>query len=178
MSQISCANPSTLPSAVLRLSLLGTLGLAVVALGNTGCEDKAIGRPCDVLVKDAGTAQGVSNVQALECPSRICIKPIVQQNAQSYPSDPPTGALCSAPCSQDSDCDGTIGTPCSASDKADPNAPCHRDDKCKTSFVCAIPFVKGAVCCQNLCVCRDFLAPSGLPTPIACQSGGAASCSD
>ena len=51
MSQILCAKPSTLRSAVLRLSLVGTLGLAVMALGNTGCEDKHIGRACDVLTE-------------------------------------------------------------------------------------------------------------------------------
>ena len=49
MSQILCAKSTTLPSAALRLSILGVLSLAAVALGNTGCEDKAIGRPCDVL---------------------------------------------------------------------------------------------------------------------------------
>jgi hypothetical protein len=177
MSQILCAKTSTLRSACLRLSLVGTLGLATVALGNTGCEDKAIGRPCDVLT-DAGISQGVFNSQALECPSRVCIKPIVQQNAQNYPTDPPTGPLCSAPCSQDSDCEGMTGTPCSGKDKADLNAACHRDTKCKSGFVCAIPFVKGAVCCQKLCVCKDFLAPSGLPTPIACQGGAAATCNE
>jgi hypothetical protein len=82
MSQNLCAKTHKLRPALLRLSLLGTFLLAAVALfGNTGCEDKAIGRPCDVLT-DAGNSQGVFNTEALECPSRICLKPVVQSGAQ------------------------------------------------------------------------------------------------
>ena len=50
MSQNPRANTHKLRPALLRLSLLGTVLLGAVALfGNTGCEDPAIGRPCDVL---------------------------------------------------------------------------------------------------------------------------------
>lgn len=162
MSQILSAKSSTLRSAVLRLSVVGALGLAVVALGNTGCEDKAIGRPCDVLT-DAGPAQGVFNAEALECPSRICLKPVVQPGAT--PPTPPTTAYCSASCSQDSDCEGQT---------RDPSNPL--DQRCKSGFVCGIPFVKGRICCQKLCLCKDFLSPAGAPEPIACKNGGAQSC--
>jgi len=161
MSQILCANPSTLRSAVLRLSLVGALGLAAVALGNTGCEDKAIGRPCDVLT-DAGPAQGVYNSEALECPSRICLKPVVQQGAQGTID---TGPYCSAGCSQDSDCDGQLRDPNNSLDK-----------RCRGGFSCGIAFVKGKICCQKLCLCKDFLGTAGVSTPIACQGAGAASC--
>jgi hypothetical protein len=162
MSQILCANPSTLPSAVLRLSLVGALGLAAVAFGNAGCEDKAIGRPCDVLT-DAGPSQGVYNAEALECPSRICLKPVVQQGASGSVD---TTAYCSASCSQDSDCDGQT---------RDQNNPL--DKRCSKGFTCGIAFVKGKICCQKLCLCKDFLDDKvGAPTPIACQSGGAATC--
>jgi hypothetical protein len=164
MSQILSAKSSTLRSAALRLSVVGALGLAVVALGNTACEDKAIGRPCDVLT-DAGAAQGVFNAQALECPSRICLKPVVQPGAT--PPVPPTSAYCSASCSQDSDCDGQTR------DKSNLN-----DQRCSQGFVCGIAFVKGRICCQKLCLCKDFLSPAGAPTPIACQGSGASTCDE
>jgi hypothetical protein len=159
MSQILCAKPSTLRSAVLRLSLVGTLGLAVMALGNTGCEDKHIGRACDVLT-EAGPKQGVYNSEALECPSRICLKPVVQEGVSSD-----TGPYCSASCSQDDDCDG---------ESRDPKNP--NDKRCIGGFICGIAFVKGKLCCQKLCLCKDFLGTAGAPTPIACQSGGSANC--
>jgi len=163
MSQNPCAKTHKLRPAVLRLSLLGTLVLAAVAVfGNTGCEDKAIGRRCDVLT-DAGSQQGVYNAEALECPSRICLKPVVQTGA-SMPT-PPTAAYCSASCSQDSDCDGQT---------RDPNNPL--DYRCSKGFACGIAFVKGKLCCQKLCLCRDFLPSTGAPTPIACQGGAAAKC--
>jgi hypothetical protein len=161
MSQKLCAKSSTLRSAALRLSLVGALGLAAVALGNTGCEDKAIGRPCDVLT-DAGPQQGVYNSEALECPSRICLKPVVQQGASGSVD---TGPYCSASCSQDSDCEGQTRDPNNSLDK-----------RCSKGFTCGIPFVRGKICCQKLCLCKDFLGPGGAPTPIACQSGGAATC--
>ena len=165
MSQNPRANARKLRSGFLLRSLLGTLLLAAVALfGNTGCEDKAIGRRCDVLT-DAGLKQGVFNSEALECPSRICLKPVVQEGATM--PDPPTEAYCSASCSQDSDCD--------TDQKRDNSNP--KDKRCKTGFSCGIAFVKGKICCQKLCLCKDFLNPAvGAPTPIACQAGGAASC--
>jgi hypothetical protein len=165
MSQNPRANTHKLRSALLLRSVLGTVLLAAVALfGNTGCEDKAIGRTCDVLTA-ATAAQGVFNSEALECPSRICLKPVVQQGATM--PDPPTAPYCSASCSQDSDCSTDQNR-----DLSNPN-----DKRCKTGFSCGIAFVKGKICCQKLCLCKDFLNPAvGAPTPIACQAGGAATC--
>jgi hypothetical protein len=169
MSQNPCANTHKLRPCLLRVSLLGTFLLAAVALfGNTGCEDKAIGRPCDVLT-DAGNSQGVFNSEALECPSRICLKPVVQEGATM--PDPPTTAYCSASCSQDSDCDGQTRASCN------PATETCRDKRCSKGFACGIAFVKGKICCQKLCLCKDFLNPSvGAPTPIACQGTAAATC--
>jgi len=165
MSQNPRANAQKLPSGLLLRSLLGAFLLAAVALlGNTGCEDKAIGRRCDVLTV-AGPAQGVFNSEALECPSRICLKPVVQQGATM--PDPPTEAYCSASCSQDSDCE-------TDQNRVQSN---KLDKRCSTGFACGIAFVKGKICCQKLCLCKDFLNPAvGAPTPIACQAGGAAAC--
>ena len=164
MSQNLCAKTHKLRPAQLRLSLLGIFLLAAVALfGNTGCEDKAIGRRCDVLT-DAGNSQGVYNSEALECPSRICLKPVVQVGATM--PDPPTQAYCSASCSQDSDCDGQLR-----------NVKNGLDYRCESGFSCGIAFVKGKICCQKLCLCKDFLNEAvGAPTPIACQGSAAATC--
>lgn len=153
MSQKLCAKTYTLRPALLRLSLLGSFVLTgLVFFGNTGCEDKAIGRPCDVLTTATAT-QGVYNSQALECPSRICLKPVDETGGATD-----TTAFCSAPCSQDSDCDGQTRDPKNPNDK-----------RCTKGFVCGIPFVRGPLCCQKLCLCRDFLLGGAATTPIACQ---------
>ena len=167
MSQIACAKTNKLRPVVLRLSLLGTFVLAAAALfGNTSCEDKAIGRPCDIL-SDASASQAVFNSQALECPSRICLKPAVDLSVPPpTAARPATGAYCSASCSQDSDCDGQLRDTTNLND--------HR---CIGGFVCGIPFSKGPICCQKLCLCRDFLPTNGsVPTPTGCLGGAAASC--
>ncbi len=160
MSQNLRAHPYLRRRALLRLSVLGALALAAVAFGNTGCEDQGIGRPCDVFA-DAGASQAVYNSEALDCPSRVCLKPI-QDNSVSPPS-PPTGPLCSASCTQDSDCNGQIR------DSKDP-----LDHRCATGFVCAIPFVRGDLCCKRLCVCKDFLAGGQASVPNACADPTAA----
>jgi len=161
MSQKLRAKSSMLRSVAVRLSLAGALSLAAVAFGNTGCEDKAIGRPCDVLT-DASPVQAVYNSEALECPSRICLKPSYQQGSSGTQD---TGPYCSASCSQDSDCEGQLR------DTTNP-----LDKRCSKGFTCGIPFVKGRICCQKLCLCKDFLGPAGAPVPIACQGEGAAKC--
>jgi hypothetical protein len=130
-----------------------------------GVRSKAMGKlgsSCDVLV-DAGMSQGVYNASASECPSHVCLKPVVAEGAA--PPLPVTQATCSQSCSQDSDCNGEVR------DMSNP-----LDLRCATGYACGIPFVKGDLCCKKLCVCRDFLPPSGVSTPIACQGDGAESC--
>src|SRR5664279_6192771 len=107
MSQYLCAKTYKVRPVTLRLSLFGIFVLSGVALfANTGCEDKAIGRPCEVFT-DASASQAVFNAEALECPSRICLKPAFDTSAD-MPS-PTTNAYCSASCSQDSDCGDSQG---------------------------------------------------------------------
>jgi hypothetical protein len=165
MSQKPCAKTYKLPRVILRLSLLGALVLAVVALGNTGCEDKGIGRTCDVLVPTPKDNQGVYNSQALECPSRICLKPV--KDPKSKALEPKTGPFCSASCNQDSDCD-----PWQKRDES------NKDDQhCLSGFTCGIAFIVGPLCCQKLCICKDFVPETGLTTPVACEGTGAETCS-
>ena len=108
-----------------------------------------VGDPCDILT-DAGSNQGVYNSEALECTSRICLKPVDSVGGVD------TGAFCSAWCSQDSDCIGPLRDPSNPSDR-----------RCVTGYTCGIAFVKGKICCSKLCLCKDFYGGS-VPTPTAC----------
>lgn len=126
-----------------------------------GSEAAGLGSPCDILT-DAGAAQGGFDPNAIECPSRLCLKPVVQQGAAGSVS---TGAYCATACSQDSDCAG---------ETRDPENPL--DTRCSRGFACGVAFVKGKLCCQKLCLCLDFLGSAGVPTPIACQGAAAATC--
>lgn len=151
--------------ALVRASLLGASLLALAAFGSMACEDSGIGRPCDILA-DAGQTQAVYNNQALECPSRICLKPV---NENTSPK--PTGPYCSATCSSDSDCSGQ------KKDQSDPT-----DFRCGSGYACGVAFVVGALCCKKVCLCKDFLLPgTGLTTPPTCdpkQNNGKTACQE
>ncbi len=157
MSSKLCAKSHTSRPSVLRTSVLGAALAVFAALGSSGCEDKAIGRPCDVLA-DAGAEQAVYNAQALECPSRICLKPIVEADNKNVD----TGPYCSAECSKDSDCDG---------ESRDGNN--DSDHRCKSGFVCGVAFEIGPLCCKKLCLCKDFLKAGTISTPRRCQEANA-----
>ena len=148
-------SPAKNPAARLAAALFGVVLLCAGAVLGTGCEDKAIGRPCDVQA-DAGAMQATVNPQALECPSRICLKPSREQGVAITDTAP----YCTAECSKDSDCDG---------ERRDSTNP--RDRRCKSGFVCGVATVTGGLCCRKLCLCRDFIAVSagGLQTPTACN---------
>jgi hypothetical protein len=120
-----------------------------------------VGATCDPLAV-VGPSQSIYNVAALECPSRICMKPAIQPGASATTE---TGAFCSATCTQDTDCAGQV---------RDPSNPL--DTRCQTGFTCGIIFVKGHLCCMPLCVCKDFIGSAGLSTPIACQGDAALTC--
>ena len=67
-------------------TLAGFAFLVGGALVSSGCENKAIGRPCDLeTVADNSATQ---NSSALECPSRICVKPSLNPSVASSPSLP------------------------------------------------------------------------------------------
>jgi len=158
-------------TAMVRVSLLGALLLTLAALGSMACEDNGIGRPCDVGA-DAGQSQAVYNNQALECPSRVCLKP-VNANPCCLSSPPTctcnTGPYCSATCSKDSDCDGEKRDSQEASDL-----------RCTGGYACGVAFVVGPLCCQKLCLCKDFIV-SGLIEPPICdpkQNNGRTACQE
>ena len=132
---------------------------AVATLALAGCEDKAIGRVCEAQA-DGGQNEVVLNAQALECPSRVCLRPA---RDLALSADVDTTALCTAECSKDSDCDGAETR----------NSNNTRDKRCKSGFVCGVARVTGtAFCCKKLCMCKDFLVipASGLETPAVCDT--------
>jgi hypothetical protein len=130
--------------------------MMAAALAASGCENNAIGRVCDVQ-SDASITMATFNPQALECPSRVCVKPSKDGDLARQID---TTSLCTAECSKDSDCD----------DSETRNASNPRDKRCRTGFVCGIAFEVGPLCCKKLCICKDFknIPPSGLPTPAPC----------
>jgi hypothetical protein len=118
--------------------------VALVGMGGmAGCEDKHVGRPCDIGLSDPTDPKLISvNPQALECPSRVCIWP-----AQDKSTD--TKALCTVDCSSDDDCaDG---------EKRDSDT---NPFGCRTGFACRriLPLIESnPLSCKPICVCRDFL---------------------
>jgi hypothetical protein len=150
MSPKSCA---TTPAARPATAFYGLALLSAAAVLGTGCENNAIGRPCDVQ-QDGGAMQALVNAQALECPSRICFKPSRDQGVATTD----TASYCTAECSKDSDCDG---------ERRDPSNP--RDHRCKSGFVCGVGVAVGSFCCKKICLCRDFLNQmGGLTSPSYC----------
>jgi hypothetical protein len=120
-----------------------------------------VGASCDVLT-DAGANEGVYNLEALQCTSRICIKPV------DYVGGVDTTAFCTATCAQDSDCVGLL--------RGDPKPDAQIDPRartCVSGYACGIPFTKGSFCCRKLCVCKDFYGDE-IPTPAACAADTAA----
>jgi hypothetical protein len=136
------------------------LGLA----GASGCENKAIGRLCDVQA-DGGAKQGLWNQAALECPSQLCIKQAVDGLSAGNPT---TAPFCTAECSNDSDCqDGLTATPGKSTDL-----------RCRKGFTCGVAFEVGQLCCMKLCLCRDFLPSGVLQTPAGCVRSSTSTCAN
>jgi hypothetical protein len=143
--------------------MLGELVLGGV-VGTTGCEDKHIGRPCE-LNADAGStgASGgpiaIISSPVLACPSRICLLPSDPLGAGS-PSGLDDGATCTATCSTDDDCSDAE------------TASKGTQGGCKGDFVCAVATTSGPFCCQKFCICHDFVTrpPGGFTTPTACMA--------
>jgi hypothetical protein len=91
------------------------------------------------------------------CKSHLCVRP-----AQDplLAKDVDTAALCTITCAQDSDCAGAaMRNPSNAIDK-----------RCRQGFVCGAAFETGPLRCENLCLCKDFLAPGGLRPPASCAA--------
>ena len=128
----------------------------VLALGCHNQGAQGVGQPCDVGA-DAGASQGVFNSASTQCPSGLCLKPVLDPYKTEL--SPATGPTCSGECSSDSDCDGELR------DSTNPT-----DTRCESGFACAVPFAVGPLCCKHLCVCKDFLSTAGATMPTACAN--------
>jgi hypothetical protein len=134
---------------------LAALALTMFAMG--GCEDKHIGRSCELGTTPTGGSSGQVTIiasPALECPSRICILPGDMKGTD-------TGPLCTASCESNSDCeDGETGP------AADPN-----DHHCESGFACVYQGNVGNFPCQRFCMCRDFVYEpmGGFQKPADCN---------
>jgi len=145
-----------------RLASTCALTLALLLAGSA-CEDMAVGRPCDITV-DASAAQGAYNSNATDCPSHLCVKPAVQPGVSV---DLDTGPYCTIRCTSDDDCNGQTRDPSN-----------QLDNRCRKGFTCAPVFPTGPVCCEKICLCRDFVSASvGPVVPDVCKDGAGASCS-
>jgi hypothetical protein len=124
------------------------------------------GAPCDIGVSVDGGPGAVSLVRggAAECASGVCLLPGAEKDPRG------TTALCTTSCASNADCAGGI-----KGDGSDPT-----DHRCRSGFVCAVPTTVGAHCCQQMCVCADFVAipVGGFQTPPACMPGAGATCAN
>jgi len=121
-----------------------------LAFGLVACKSNPVGRRCFLPNPelDGGVQQTIVGAPALECESSICL-----HVAGEAPD------MCSAKCSQDSDCETSPESPCAG------------------GFICAVPVVTGNFCCERLCICRDqlHLVDAGtVPDPASCDSANAA----
>jgi hypothetical protein len=149
------------PRPLSKLAKLSSFAFAIAILGlvSSGCEDKHIGRVCDLDTADAGApTTGTSSTiqgQAIECPTRICLLPAADKTTN-------TGPLCTAGCTTDDDCSDGETT----SDQS--------SRQCKSGFVCMVATTVGNFCCERMCVCKDFIDTTRQgfnATPTVCQPG-------
>ena len=135
-------------------ALFGFLLLGLFAV--SGCEDDAVGRPCDLALPEGTEVNSfVLNSEALECPTRLCIRPNPEVD------DVDTSPLCTAECSSDADC----------GDAAQRDATNEADKRCRGRFICALPpTASQELCCQKVCMCSDFFENNGNDAPRSSEA--------
>lgn len=96
---------------------------------------------------------------SLDCVSRTCLRTAKPTRELPEGSVFPDGnrGLCTAECSDDSDCDRVPESPC------------------QTGFTCGVATTVGSFCCRKFCICKDYIVvpESGLATPKACDPDNA-----
>ena len=146
---------------------LFVLALATSGRAARGGGSDAGGRPCELGTMPPEGVNGqiaTATSPALECPSHICLLPGADRDARSPAQITSgvsgTGPLCTASCASNLDCVGERGKPDNPAD--------HR---CRGGFACLWPMTVGALACQKLCVCTDFVVPpvGGFKKPAACE---------
>ena len=154
------ASPRSQAPCVDRLLVLAVSILA------SGCEDKALGRPCDLpggwrceRGPGAPTTRTQRIAQATFAPNRPC--------SPAYRTISPPGPYCTMACNSDNDCNGQTRDFTNAN-----------DTRCHEGLCLRNPFRLGKLCCQKLCLCRDFFSASvGPAVPAVCQNNSGQTCS-
>jgi hypothetical protein len=142
---------------MLRLPAGFALTSCVLGLGALGaCGGEQVGRICDLGGNLPTPGEVVVSSPALDCVSRECLYVPLGRTlppGSMYPEG--DNGLCTAECTQDSDCDRVPESPC------------------VTGFTCAIAVTVGPFCCERFCECKDYVVvPSNgqIPDPSACEA--------
>ncbi|MGE0871217.1 MAG: hypothetical protein AB7P03_21815 [Kofleriaceae bacterium] len=122
-----------------------------------GCTDNPVGRICDLGTDMPVATEVVVASPSLDCVTRTCLRvPLSRElpEGSSFPMG--NNGLCTAECSEDSDCDRVPESPCTG------------------GFTCGVAVTVGPFCCRKFCICKDYVVvpESGqLATPLACDAG-------
>ncbi len=137
--------------------------LLLMGCSNDSASSAELGKTCSLGFENSLTGL-VYNPQAPECTAGFCLKP-----ALASFQDMGTAAFCTTTCADDGDCHGQ------KRDGDDPD-----DRRCVQGYACGVVTTVGPLCCQKVCVCKDFISEQGLATPPACQpgAGGGTSCAE
>jgi len=91
------------------------------------------------------------------CSSHLCVRPAPDP---LLGREVDTAPLCTAMCTQDSDCAGAV--------LRDPTN--QIDKRCRQGFGCGVAFETGPLRCVGLCLCRDFLSTPPAAHPPWCAT--------
>jgi len=135
----------------------GRLILASSIVFFAACGGDPVGRVCDLGTDLPEASEVVVASPSLDCVTRTCLRvPLSRELPPGSAFPDGTNGLCTANCSSDSDCERV------------PESPCI------TGFTCGIAVTVGPFCCQNFCICKDYvmLPENGqLAEPKACDAG-------
>jgi hypothetical protein len=139
-----------------RLYLALLVSLAFVA----ACTSNPVGRLCDLGSGATSLSEVVITSPSLDCVSRTCLS-VPQEGTlpMGAVAPSPGNGLCTANCSQDSDCDRVPESPC------------------VTGFTCGVAVTVGPFCCEKFCICKDYVVvpdTGSLAEPMACDASNAA----
>ena len=135
--------------------MLGRLSIVVVGLVLSACTSNPVGRICDLGAEMPAPSEVVVASPSLDCISRTCLRvPLSRELPPGSAFPDGTNGLCTANCTADSDCERV------------PESPCI------TGFTCGIAVTVGPFCCQNFCICKDYVMvpEGGLVEPKACDA--------
>jgi len=140
--------------------MLGRFSIVVVGLVLSACTSNPVGRICDLGSEMPAPSEVVVASPSLDCVSRTCLR-VPQGKDLPKGSMYPEGnvGLCTAECSDDSDCDRVPESPC------------------VTGFTCGVAVTVGPFCCRKFCICKDYIVipdTGHLDTPMACDASNSA----